>query len=73
MQTNNKKGSSWFLTIVAFVMILFWVGYILSNVLGSTTLAKETGNYEIPTNTWIESQDLQSKEDQEKRLYNNPK
>lgn len=66
MQTSNQQKSSWFLTIVAFVMILFWVGYLLSCVLGSTTLAKETWNYEFPVNEGIKSDDLQSKEDQEK-------
>ena len=66
MQTSNQKKSSGFLTIVAFVMVLFWVWYLLSCILGSTTLAKETWNYEISNYTEIKPQDLQSKEDQDK-------
>ena len=65
MHTSNNKKSGWFLTIVAFVMILFWVGYIFSSLLWSTTLAKDTGNLEILTND-TGSTNLQLKEDQER-------
>lgn len=65
MQTNNQKKSSGFLTIVVFVMVLFWVGYIISCLLGSTTLAKETGNQIITTTESTKPSDLQWKEDQE--------
>lgn len=66
MHTNKKQESSWFLTIVAFVMILFAVWYIISSVLGSSTLAKNTWNYEIQTEENSGSTNLQMEEDQEK-------
>lgn len=65
MQTSNKKKSSWFLTIVAFVMVFFLVGYIFSCTLWNTTLAKEIWNYDISTNIKTEPENLQSKEEQD--------
>ena len=67
MHTSKNQKSSWFLTIVAFVMVLFWVGYIFSCLSWSETFA--TSNYEN-TPPYAENirikQDLQWKEDQEK-------
>jgi len=67
MHKSKNQKSSWFLTIVAFVMVLFWVGYIFSCLSWSETFA--TNNYEniIPYAENIRiKQDLQWKEDQEK-------
>ena len=66
MHTSNNKKSGWFLTIVAFVMILFWVGYIFSCLSWSTTLAKSNEDYVSPYAENIHIKDLQWKEDQEK-------
>ena len=67
MHTSRNQKSSWFLTIVAFVMVLFWVGYIFSCLSQSETFA--TNNYEN-TPPYAENihikKDLQWKEDQEK-------
>lgn len=66
MHTSKNQKSSWFLTIVAFVMVLFWVGYIFSCLSWNETFA--TSNYEdIPQYAEnIHIKDLQWKEDQEK-------
>ena len=66
MQTSKNQKSSWFLTIVAFVMVLFWVGYIFSCLSWSTTLAKSNEDYVSPYAENIHIKDLQWKEDQEK-------
>ena len=66
MHTSSNKKSSWFLTIVAFVMVLFWVGYIFSCLSWSTTLAKNNEDYVSPYAENIHIKDLQWKEDQEK-------
>ena len=66
MHTSSNKKSSWFLTIVAFVMVLFWVGYIFSCLSWSTTLAKNNEDYISPYAENIHIKDLQWKEDQEK-------
>ena len=67
MHTSRNQKSSWFLTIVAFVMVLFWVGYIFSCLSWSETFA--TNNNE-DTSPYAENihikKDLQWKEDQEK-------
>ena len=67
MHTSKNQKSSWFLTIVAFVMVLFWVGYIFSCLSWSETFA--TSNIEdispYAENIHIKK-DLQWKEDQEK-------
>jgi len=69
MHTSSNKKSSWFLTIVAFVMVLFWVGYIFSCLSWNETFAKS--NYEdispYAENIHIKK-DLQWKEDQEKNF-----
>ena len=68
MHKSKNQKSSWFLTIVAFVMVLFWVGYIFSCLSWSETFA--TSNYEN-TPQYAENihiKDLQWKEDQEKTL-----
>ena len=66
MHTSTNQKSSWFLTIVAFVMVLFWVGYIFSCLSWSETFA--TSNIEdiSPYAENIHIKDLQWKEDQEK-------
>ena len=67
MHTSKNQKSSWFLTIVAFVMVLFWVGYIFSCLSWSETFAT-SNNENIPPyaeNIHIKK-DLQWKEDQEK-------
>ena len=67
MHTSRNQKSSWFLTIVAFVMVLFWVGYIFSCLSWSETFAANN-NEDIPPyadNIHIKK-DLQWKEDQEK-------
>jgi len=66
MHTSTNQKSSWFLTIVAFVMVLFWVGYIFSCLSWSTTLAKSNEDYVSPYAENIHIKDLQWKEDQEK-------
>ena len=67
MHTSKNQKSSWFLTIVAFVMVLFWVGYIFSCLSWSETFAV-SNNENIPQ--YAENihfkKDLQWKEDQEK-------
>ena len=65
MQTSKNKKSSWFLTIVAFVMVLFWVGYIFSCLSWDTTLAKENEDIR-PYAENVHIRNLQWKEDQEK-------
>ena len=66
MQTSKNQKSSWFLTIVAFVMVLFWVGYIFSCLSWSQTFAINNDE-NIPTYAEnIHIKDLQWKEDQEK-------
>ena len=68
MHKSKNQKSSWFLTIVAFVMVIFWVGYIFSCLSWSKTFA--TSNYEN-TPQYAENihiKDLQWKEDQEKTL-----
>lgn len=69
MHTSKNQKSSWFLTIVAFVMVLFWVGYIFSCLTWSETFATNN-NEDIPPyaeNIHIKK-DLQWKEDQEKTV-----
>ena len=66
MHTSTNQKSSWFLTIVAFVMVLFWVGYIFSCLSWNTTLAKSNEDYVSPYAENIHIKDLQWKEDQEK-------
>ena len=66
MHTSSNKKSSWFLTIVAFVMVLFWVGYIFSCLSWDTTLAKGDEKNVSPYAENIHIKDLQWKEDQEK-------
>ncbi len=69
MHTSKNQKSSWFLTIVAFVMVLFWVGYIFSCLSWSETFAI-SNNEDIPPyaeNIHIKK-DLQWKEDQEKTV-----
>ena len=68
MHTSKNQKSSWFLTIVAFVMVLFWVGYIFSCLSWSTTLAKSNEDYVSPYAENIHIKDLQWKEDQEKNF-----
>ena len=68
MHTSTNQKSSWFLTIVAFVMVLFWVGYIFSCLSWSTTLAKSNEDYVSPYAENIHIKDLQWKEDQEKNF-----
>lgn len=68
MQTSKNQKSSWFLTIVAFVMVLFWVGYIFSCLSWSTTLAKSNEDNVSPYAENIHIKDLQWKEDQEKNF-----
>jgi len=69
MHTSKNQKSSWFLTIVAFVMVLFWVGYIFSCLSWNTTLAKSNEDYVSPYAENIHiKQDLQWKEDQEKNF-----
>ena len=68
MHTSRNQKSSWFLTIVAFVMVLFWVGYIFSCLSWSTTLAKSNEDYVSPYAENIHIKDLQWKEDQEKNF-----
>jgi len=65
MQTSKNQKSSWFLTIVAFVMVLFWVGYIFSCLSWSTTFAKNNDDIS-PYAENIHIKNLQWKEDQEK-------
>ena len=67
MHTSSNQKSSWFLTIVAFVMVLFWVGYIFSCLSWSQTFATSNNENIIPYAENIHiKQDLQWKEDQEK-------
>ena len=66
MHTSRNQKSSWFLTIVAFVMVLFWVGYIFSCLSWSETFATNTNENVIPYAENIHIKDLQWKEDQEK-------
>jgi len=66
MHTSSNKKSSWFLTIVAFVMVLFWVGYIFSCLSWNTTFAKSNDENISPFAENIHIKDLQWKEDQEK-------
>jgi len=67
MHTSRNQKSSWFLTIVAFVMVLFWVGYIFSCLSWNTTLAKNNDEDISPFAENIHiKKDLQWKEDQEK-------
>jgi len=66
MHTSRNQKSSWFLTIVAFVMVLFWVGYIFSCLSWSETFAKSSNENIIPYAENIHIKDLQWKEDQEK-------
>lgn len=66
MHTSRNQKSSWFLTIVAFVMVLFWVGYIFSCLSWNTTFAKTNNENIIPYAENIHIKDLQWKEDQEK-------
>ncbi len=66
MHTSSNQKSSWFLTIVAFVMVLFWVGYIFSCLMWSTTLAENSTEDVIPYAEDIHINNLQWKEDQEK-------
>ena len=66
MHTSSNQKSSWFLTIVAFVMVLFWVGYIFSCLSWSTTLAKSNEDTITPYAENIHIKNLQWKEDQEK-------
>lgn len=66
MHTSKNQKSSWFLTIVAFVMVLFWVWYIFSCLSWNETFA--INNYDN-TPQYAENihiKDLQWKEDQEK-------
>ena len=66
MHTSRNQKSSWFLTIVAFVMVLFWVGYIFSCLSWSETFATSTNEDIIPYAENIHIKNLQWKEDQEK-------
>ena len=66
MHTSRNQKSSWFLTIVAFVMVLFWVGYIFSCLSWSETFAKNSNENISPYAENIHIKDLQWKEDQEK-------
>ena len=66
MHTSRDQKSSWFLTIVAFVMVLFWVGYIFSCLSWSETFAKNSNENISPYAENIHIKDLQWKEDQEK-------
>ena len=66
MHTSKNQKSSWFLTIVAFVMVLFWVGYIFSCLSWSETFAKNNKEYSPTLAEDIHIKDLQLKEDQEK-------
>ena len=66
MHTSRNQKSSWFLTIVAFVMVLFWVGYIFSCLSWSTTFAVSNDENISPYAENIHIKDLQWKEDQEK-------
>ena len=66
MHTSKKQKSSWFLTIVAFVMVLFWVGYIFSCLSWSTTFAKNNDEYIAPYAENVHIKNLQWKEDQDK-------
>ena len=66
MHTSKNQKSSWFLTIVAFVMVLFWVGYIFSCLSWSTTFANSNDENISPYAENIHIKDLQWKEDQEK-------
>ena len=66
MHTSKNQKSSWFLTIVAFVMVLFWVGYIFSCLSWSTTFATSNDENISPYAENIHIKDLQWKEDQEK-------
>ena len=68
MHTSSNQKSSWFLTIVAFVMVLFWVGYIFSCLSWSTTLAKSNEEYIPQYAENIHIKNLQWKEDQEKNF-----
>lgn len=65
MHTSRNQKSSWFLTIVAFVMVLFWVGYIFSCLSWTQTFAKNNDDI-IPYAENIHIKNLQWKEDQEK-------
>lgn len=67
MHTSKNQESSWFLTIVAFVMVLFWVGYIFSCLSWNATFAKNNDENTPPyaENVHIKKY-LQWKEDQEK-------
>ena len=67
MHTSKNQKSSWFLTIVAFVMVLFWVGYIFSCLSWSETFATNNNENLSPYAENIHiKKDLQWKEDQEK-------
>jgi hypothetical protein len=66
MHTSKNQKSSWFLTIVAFVMVLFWVGYIFSCLSWSETFATNNNENISPYAENIHIKDLQWKEDQEK-------
>ena len=66
MHTSRNQKSSWFLTIVAFVMVLFWVGYIFSCLSWSETFAKNSNENISSYAENIHIKDLQWKEDQEK-------
>ena len=66
MHTSKNQKSSWFLTIVAFVMVLFWVGYIFSCLSWSETFATSNNENISPYAENIHIKDLQWKEDQEK-------
>ena len=66
MHTSKNQKSSWFLTIVAFVMVLFWVGYIFSCLSWSTTFAKNDDEDITPYAENVHIRNLQWKEDQEK-------
>ena len=67
MHTSKNQKSSWFLTIVAFVMVLFWVGYIFSCLMWNTTFAENNEENNISNcSENINTTNLQWKEDQEK-------
>ena len=66
MHTSRNQKSSWFLTIVAFVMVLFWVGYIFSCLSWSETFAINNDENTPQYAENIHIKDLQWKEDQEK-------
>ena len=67
MHTSKNQKSSWFPTIVAFVMVLFWVGYIFSCLSWSETFATNNNEKFSPYAENIHiKKDLQWKEDQEK-------